>query len=173
MNESDLIETRRVLESWGDDVLSSMRNILSTNGKIASGNLISSLKYEITFNGTNLDIEFQMPEYVEFVNRGRKPGKMPPISSIQQWTQIKGIPQKAAFPIAKKIAKEGIKATPFFADLTNVSQVRLMAVVDTAGSTNSKLIVRYKTGTFSTNKNDYSVIGDSSTELSVSLVELS
>ena len=132
MNEQDLIETRRVLESWGDDVLSSMRNILSTNGKIASGNLISSLKYEITFNGTNLDIEFQMPEYGEFVDRGRKPGKMPPISSIQQWTQIKGIPQKAAFPIAKKIAKEGIKATPFFETSINGEQERLLSYLEMA-----------------------------------------
>ena len=117
MNEQDLIETRRVLESWGDDVLSSMRNILSTNGKIASGNLISSLKYEITFNGTNLDIEFQMPQYGEFVDRGRKPGKMPPIGDIQKWVIQKPIKfigktdSQTAFIIAKSIGKKGIVPT--------------------------------------------------------------
>jgi hypothetical protein len=114
IGEADLIETRKVLESWGDDVLSSMKNILINNGKSASGNLINSLSYQITFNGDNLDIEFQMPQYGQFVDGGRRPGKQPPISAISQWAQIRGIPQKAVFPIARKIGREGIKPTPFF-----------------------------------------------------------
>jgi hypothetical protein len=114
IGETDLIETRKVLEGWGTDVISSMRDILVNSGKNASGNLINSLSYQITFNGDNLDIEFQMPEYGEFVDKGRGPGKQPPLSSISQWAQIRGIPQKAVFPIARKIGREGIKPTPFF-----------------------------------------------------------
>jgi hypothetical protein len=75
IGEADLIETRKVLEGWGGDVISSMRNILINGGKSASGNLINSLSYQITFNGDNLDIEFQMPQYGEFVDAGRRPGK--------------------------------------------------------------------------------------------------
>jgi hypothetical protein len=114
IGEADLIETRKVLQGWGDNVLNSMRGILVSNGKSASGNLINSLSYQITFNGDNLDIEFQMPQYGEFVDAGRRPGKQPPLSSISQWAQIRGIPQKAVFPIARKIGREGIKPTPFF-----------------------------------------------------------
>ena len=55
-----------------------------------------------------------MADYGTFVDQGRKPGKQPPISKIRQWLSIKGIPQKAAFPIAKKIGRYGIKPTPFF-----------------------------------------------------------
>lgn len=114
MNEEDLIETKLTLELWGDSVIDSMRNILISNSKSASGNLINSLNYTITFNGVDLDIDFSMPDYGEFVDKGRGPGKQPPISAIKPWLQIKGIPEKFAFPIARNIGKKGIKAVPFF-----------------------------------------------------------
>lgn len=132
MGEEDLIETRRVLENYGEETLNSMRNILSNSGKISSGNLISSLSYDITFDGSDLNIEFQMPDYGEFVDRGRKPGKQPPISSIRQWAQIKGIPQSAVFPIARKIGKEGIKATPFFSSSIEMGKDRLISELEAA-----------------------------------------
>jgi hypothetical protein len=62
----------------------------------------------------DLDIDFSMPDYGEFVDKGRRPGKQPPISAIKPWLQIKGIPEKFAFPIARNIGKKGIKAVPFF-----------------------------------------------------------
>lgn len=132
MNEEDLIETRRVLETYGEETLQSMRNILSNANKIASGNLISSLSYQITYNGSNLDIEFQMPEYGEFVDKGRKAGKQPPISNIKQWLATRGIPQQAAFPIARKIGREGIKATPFFETSINAGQDKLISDLEVA-----------------------------------------
>ena len=132
MNEEDLIETRRVLETYGEETLQSMRNILSNANKISSGNLISSLSYQITYNGSNLDIEFQMPDYGEFVDKGRKPGKQPPLSNIQQWLTIRGIPQKAAFPIARKIGREGIKPTPFFETSINGGQDKLISDLEVA-----------------------------------------
>ena len=114
MKEEDLIETKLALELWGESVLDSMRNILISNSKSASGNLINSLNYTITYNGLDLDIDFNMPDYGNFVDKGRGPGKQPPISAIKPWLQIKGIPEKFAFPIARNIGKRGIKATPFF-----------------------------------------------------------
>jgi len=114
MKEEDLIETKLTLELWGDSVIDSMRNILISNSKSASGNLINSLNYTITYNGLDLDIDFSMPNYGDFVDKGRRPGKQPPISAIKPWLQIKGIPEKFAFPIARNIGKNGIKATPFF-----------------------------------------------------------
>jgi len=132
MNEEDLIETRKVLELYGIDTLNSMRNILSSAGKIASGNLVSSLSYQITYNDSNLDIEFQMPQYGEFVDKGRKPGKQPPLSNIQQWLQVRGIPQSAAFPIARKIGKQGIKPTPFFQTSIDLGQDKLISDLEVA-----------------------------------------
>lgn len=114
ITQEDLLNTMLVLERWGDDVISSMRDILISENKVASGKLINSLRYVITFNGQDLDIDFEMEDYGQYVDKGRFPGKQPPISSIKKWLSIRGIQQKYAFPIAKKIGTYGIKATPFF-----------------------------------------------------------
>lgn len=114
MTESDLIETRKVLESYGDETLNTMRNILISNKKLASGDLIESLSYQIVYDGEMLDIEFSMVDYGIYVDKGRKPGKFPPIASIRNWAAQKGIDQKFVFPIARKIANFGIAPTPFY-----------------------------------------------------------
>lgn len=132
MNEKDLINTRIVLERWGDDVIKSMRDILIQNGKNASSNLSNSLRYVITYNGEDLDIEFEMADYGLFVDKGRAPGKQPPIQAITPWLQLKGIPQSAAFPIARKIGKDGIKPTPFFESEIEKNQDNLIKLLEEA-----------------------------------------
>ena len=75
MTPLDLINTRSVLEAFGEDTLDTMRNILISNGKDASGELIRSLSYQITYGETDIDIEFSMVDYGQFVDKGRKPVK--------------------------------------------------------------------------------------------------
>ena len=51
--------------------------------------------------------------YAEFVEKGRQPGKFPPLGPIKLWaTRVLGNPG-AAFAIARKIAMKGTKAQPF------------------------------------------------------------
>ena len=114
MTETDLIETRRVLESYGDETLNTMRNVLISNKKVNSGDLLDSLSYQIIYDGETLDIEFSMIDYGIYVDKGRKPGKLPPIDSIRNWAAQKGINQRFVFPIARKIAEFGIAPTPFY-----------------------------------------------------------
>lgn len=132
MNEQDLIETRKVLEQYGTETLDSMRDILLSAGKDASGTLINSLRYTITYNGTDLDLEFEMVDYGIFVDQGRKPGKQPPLSAIKPWLAIRGIPEKYAFPIARNIGKRGIKATPFFQSTVDKTEATLAEELATA-----------------------------------------
>lgn len=56
-------------------------------------------------------IIIEAPEYLTFIDKGRRPGKMPPIQAIRNWTKIKGISPEAAWPIAINIMKFGIKPT--------------------------------------------------------------
>jgi len=60
-------------------------------------------------------IDVKLPYYSVFVDKGRKPGKMPPVNVIAKWANRKGIPNpnKAAWAIAKSIAKRGIEPRPF------------------------------------------------------------
>ena len=56
--------------------------------------------------------------YLEYVDKGRKPGKQPPQSAIKKWIDIRGIsPDKGmtkdglAFVIARSIGRKGIQPT--------------------------------------------------------------
>ena len=50
-------------------------------------------------------------DYLKYVDEGRKPGKYPNIGELKKWARIKGIPDKAVFPIANSIFRFGIKPT--------------------------------------------------------------
>lgn len=55
------------------------------------------------------------PDYVEYVNSGRRPGaKMPPTDAIINWCREKGIPtdNNTVWKIRQGIAKQGIAARP-------------------------------------------------------------
>ena len=54
--------------------------------------------------------------YGRFVEHGRKPGRMPPISALEPWVRTKlkaRNPRAVAYIIARKIAAEGVEAQPF------------------------------------------------------------
>lgn len=46
-------------------------------------------------------------EYIQFVFKGRGPGKLPPIDKIIDWCNARGIPRGVAWYIAKNIAESG------------------------------------------------------------------
>lgn len=71
----------------------------------------------VVVNGS--DMELIMPDYGIFVEFGRRPGKQPPLNVIYNWCESKRIPTSAAFPIARKIGKEGLPAHPFLFEFNN------------------------------------------------------
>lgn len=81
--------------------------------KIASGNLYDSIASNFNIETQVLTIE--MAYYWFWVNRGRKPSdKMPPIEPIRRWAIIRGLPEGAAWGIAKNIQKWGYNGSQFF-----------------------------------------------------------
>lgn len=48
-------------------------------------------------------------EYIQYVFKGRPPGKLPPLNQIIDWCNARGIPRGAAWIIAKNIAESGSK----------------------------------------------------------------
>lgn len=99
---------KNFLEQYGKSKLDEMIKILNSAGK-GDSNIIDSIDYEIEGD----DIKFIFPDYAKWVDEGRGPGKQPPLKKISDWTSRKGLPEKAAFPIARKIGREGIEPTNF------------------------------------------------------------
>lgn len=100
-----------ILKKYGANMVSQMAAILSSKNKLASGNLIRSLKYDVV-NDVELVISFL--DYGKWVNYGRLPGKYAPVKAIEDWCRIKGISTSLAYPINRKIFKFGITPAPFF-----------------------------------------------------------
>jgi|688.fasta_scaffold24707_3 hypothetical protein len=86
--------------------------------KIASSTLYNSVESNFDPNTQVLDIV--MEYYWFWVDRGRKPSdKMPPIDPILKWTKIRGLPENAAWGIAKNIQKFGYNGSQFFTQVAS------------------------------------------------------
>lgn len=120
-------EVRRVcdeaLSKGAMSIISEAQHNLRMNGTNSTGLLsnsgraekLGSCDYQAGFFS-----EEQGKGYAEYVENGRKEGKMPPPKILTAWVQkklrIRNEKQAAsvAFVIARKIAKNGTKAQPFF-----------------------------------------------------------
>lgn len=99
------------LKMFGKDYVKVLIALLQKAGKRASGALINSIDSRVKNDAEVAYIELLANDYLEYVDKGRKPGKYPPIQAISKWCRLKGIEQGAAFPIARSIYKFGIKPT--------------------------------------------------------------
>ena len=100
------------LKIFGKEYVEAIGAILKSADKIASGDLIRSLKTRIfkTGFGTSYTLKVIAATYLKYVESGRRPNSTPPpVAPIKKWTKQKGIPEGAAYAIAKSIGKKGIK----------------------------------------------------------------
>jgi hypothetical protein len=105
-----------------DQIISNLLNNLKTdliNSLQAKGTTATQTinQIQITTDGDNQQL--QIPGYLQVLETGRgptpknaPPGNPPMIQRIQQWCRDKGIPDKAAWAIKKKIDKVGYPAKP-------------------------------------------------------------
>jgi hypothetical protein len=100
-------EITQFLQSLKTDLVNSLQTKNITNTQ------------EINIITNNQTQQLQIPSYLQIVETGRgptsknaQPGNPPMIQRIQQWCQEKGIPDKAAWAIKKKIDKVGFPGKP-------------------------------------------------------------
>lgn len=91
-----------------------------------------------------------MADYSEFVDKGRKSGRMPPISSIVKWIRRSAINvpngltvEDFAWAVSKSIARDGVKPRPFLERLN--TEVRELTLKYLYAKVNNKLIQTLKT----------------------------
>jgi len=124
--------TASALRTFGGLITSRLSEGLKDNNSDASSDLDSSIKFKPTNSGGKVGIDVTMLDYYVFVDEGRKPGKQPPTSAIEQWLTYPNVKDKVrtgelkdserkslAFQIARKIGREGTKGTDFFTNVIN------------------------------------------------------
>lgn len=108
--------SKKKLNEFGKDYVKILIAKLKKAGKSASGALINSIDYRLKEDAKSISIEIEANDYLEWVDKGRKPGSYPPLNEISKWASLKGIPDYAVFPIARKIFKFGIEPTNVIRD---------------------------------------------------------
>lgn len=99
---------RKILTKYGEDVTAEMIAILNSSGaKNLQNNISQELIEDLEFVG----LVIKMPSYAVWADSGRGTGVMPPLNNIKEWAKDRGIPEAAAYPIARKIALVGTKAS--------------------------------------------------------------
>ena len=119
----DLPHVQAVMEEMAIAIRNEYQDNLIRNDRIASGDLLNNIEYEITRGDYTYTIYVKMKDYWYYVENGRKAGKRPPIQNILDWIKIKPVlprpnaegklptPQQLAFLIARKIGEEGTQGT--------------------------------------------------------------
>ena len=119
----DLPHVQAVMEEMAIAIRNEYQDNLIRNDRIASGDLLNNIEYEVTRGDFTYTIYVKMKDYWYYVENGRKAGKWPPIQNILDWLKIKPVlprpnaegklptPQQLAFLIARKIGEEGTEGT--------------------------------------------------------------
>ncbi len=95
-----------------DTIKGDIKNAFSQKGIIDTGKASASLKASVSQTGNTLSISIEGLDRIVFVDRGRAPGKRPPIEAIIGWVKRKlGVSEDKArgiaFVVARKIGNEG------------------------------------------------------------------
>jgi len=131
----DLKKLDEVINKFGEAFINKMKDELDANGSIATGTLKESLNYQFETDVDQIVMRFLSEDYGQWVEQGRKSGTFPNGYNIQALCAVKGLPERAAFPIAKNIFKFGIQPKPFlFQDFDSVKQDFIIALMAVYGS---------------------------------------
>lgn len=117
--------TISVLNDFGKFLVEEYKDKLILNDVNASDTLYNSVKLlPIKVTNGYFEVQLSLEDYWKYVEKGRLPGKWPPIKAIKDWIEIKPIiprpmkngklptTQQLAFLISRKVGLEGIKPRP-------------------------------------------------------------
>jgi len=110
-------ELEKAVNKFGMNTVSAIGAALKSVGADNTGRLIRSLRTDLKDTAEGLKMLIAADEYFQNIEEGRLPGKQPPLSDIVKWAKSKGLPEAAAFPIAKNIGKFGIKPKPVLQEI--------------------------------------------------------
>jgi len=106
---------------YGEGYITEIAKQLLLNNKNATGLLLDSLDYRVIETADTIALEILANDYLYNVDKGRKPGSMPPVDNITKWVAARGInfkykgrtltQKQIGFAIAKSIQLKGIKPT--------------------------------------------------------------
>lgn len=139
-----------ILNKQGEQGVQLYRKSLQDNNRVVSGQTAQSIKYNV--KGSTLT--FTGDEHITALEDGRKPTEgggsgFGFFEQIEQWVLDRGIPKEAAYPIYRKINREGYKGTE---GLLSIPSDKIVEDTKDALVDNLILLARTSFKTFKNNK---------------------
>ncbi len=115
---------RQMLETITDELIAEYRTVLLERSASQTGAIADSMRGTVISDEERHEIQLSLLAYWKWVERGRRPGKRPPMDKIEAWIQrtelaniaaSEGITiRQLAFLIARKIGREGTEGKQVF-----------------------------------------------------------
>lgn len=124
-----------VLEEYAQEVRNLYQDNLIRNDRIATGDLLNSIDYQVQFNGVAYEVQLKLEDYWKYVEEDTKP-HWPPVNKILEWISAKPIiprpddrgriptPRQLAFLIGRKISRVGTEGSHDLKDAIEVINAR-------------------------------------------------
>ena len=103
---------KEVVENWLNEMQTALVAKYREVGVKDTGNYENQLETKLTENSSGFKAQIFGANYAYWLEHGRKSGKRPPMSVIQEWVERKFTvenPRSLAFVIARKIGEKGIQ----------------------------------------------------------------
>ena len=113
---------QQTLEEYGQEVRNLYQDKLILHDRIASGDLLNSVEFEVAGGDQKWEVTLTLAKYWKYVEYDTRP-HWPPINKILEWVRIKPVlprpdangklptPEGLAFLISRKISEQGTKGT--------------------------------------------------------------
>lgn len=147
MTASDFKHTMKALNDFGQKIVDNYKAELEACN-YQDGQLYRTLSYSVSTGTGGWVISVSLADYWKYVEYGRRPGKMPPVSAIENWIKVKQIlprpitlksgksvvptiPQ-LSFLIARKIGRDGIQPRPLFKQSFEEAKREFLRIIEEA-----------------------------------------
>ena len=147
MTVSDFKHTMKALNDFGNFIVTNYKSQLDAE-QMNNGELYRTISYSVSTGTGGWVISVSLAEYWKYIEYGRRPGKMPPVSAIENWIKVKQIlprpltlksgksvvptiPQ-LSFLIARSIGQRGIPPRPLFKHSFEDAKKQFIQVIEDA-----------------------------------------
>ena len=147
MTASDFRHTMKALNDFGDFIITNYKSQLEAE-QMNNGELYRTISYSVSTVSSGWVISVSLADYWRYIEYGRRPGKMPPVSAIENWIKVKQIiphsmtlksgktviptiPQ-LSFLIARSIGRRGIAPKPLFKNSFEAAKKQFIQVIKDA-----------------------------------------
>ena len=147
MTASDFKHTMKALNDFGKVIIDNYKSQLEAE-QMNNGELYRTISYSVSTGTGGWVVSVSLADYWKYVEYGRRPGKMPPISAIENWINVKQIvphsmtlksgktviptPPQLPFLIARSIGRRGIAPKPLFQKSFEAAKQQFIQVIKDA-----------------------------------------